>query len=135
MEQIPFLFFTRVVVTILGGFFLAHSTVIAKVPSFEGLYRFLNTSSTSRLTLAFSAMLIGVISLLMGKFYLDFFPAFASITVATVIFLEEYLANNGAQNQATSFLSKYALEYKKHWGLFAMFVGLLHLFAVNLPWL
>ncbi|NIZ40073.1 hypothetical protein PVA45_00875 [Entomospira entomophila] len=140
MEQIPFLYFMRVILTVFGGFFLAHQVIIEKFPKLQGLYDFLNTSATSRLALAFSNMLIGIVSLILGRVYLDFFPSVLAIMIAIIMFYEEHTANTNSEsvnsnNTVTRIFVQYGIQYKMYWGLAALFFGLLHIFSVRLAFI
>lgn len=135
MNSIPFFYFIRVLATVFSGFFLAHKIIANKLPTMEGLYLVLNRSTTSRLVLAFVTLLVGLLSLVIGKVYLDFFPSILGIITAIIIFTQEYTNSNDSKNKLISILSKYGVNYKDQWGIITMAFGLLHIFTVNIAWL
>ncbi|NIZ47413.1 hypothetical protein PVA44_00855 [Entomospira nematocerorum] len=139
MEQIPFLYFMRVILTVFGGFFLAHQVIIEKFPKLQGLYDFLNTSATSRLALAFSNLLIGIVSLILGRVYFDFFPSLFAVIIAIIMFFEEHELTTTSTpekpNSIMQFILNYGVHYKVYWGLAALFFGLLHIFTVRLAFI
>ncbi len=136
MEQILFLYFIRVVVTLTGGYYLSSSLISSKVSKLEGLGNLLHESRVFKGGLGILSLLVGIVSLFTGYFIGDFFPSMLNIVVALIV-LYEYQGMSAleTENKVISVFRTWMVEKQLYWGLASLFFGFIHLFFAQLNWI
>jgi hypothetical protein len=134
MEQILFLYFIRVITTILGGYYLSSVYVSTKIPQMAGFSTLLHASRSFKGILGLISLLVGIVSLFTGYFIGDLFPSILNIGVGLILLYEyQDIAVNENEHKIMAFFKTWIVEKQLYWGFASLFFGFLHLFFAKVP--